>query len=376
MRTTLMTLTIGLFFLILGCRSSSYPKINEPGVSNVTYVGAFSNYGKVYRTTYAVLNRYAVIKYAHYSRGTIVAEFLTNREYLDKTRTVIYAHIKKRGKFLFDPKFYDVEIRVAKQMDTSEVNPLSKEVPPYRWRTFHFDQQLENKLLNEIKLALTRGGFYQKKNIYASGEEKEKPKELKTSKKKNGKTAPTSQNASSKERKNLQKVSSPKSPKPDQDTFVFHKREDKKAFQNYVILGATYANKGEWNMASLYFRSAILNLPNYQPAYYFLTTSYIGEEKYDLALETLAKGLGMKDHADPLYIAELFGKESRFIEIHRKLVGSPEKELLKAFLLLGINKKKEAKDTLAKIQSSYLKEMKQKLMELANQKDSSLRKYY
>lgn len=347
--------------VLMGCRGTSYPKLNQPGISNVTYVGAFSDYGRVYRVTYAVLNQYSLIKYAHYSRGSIVAELLTNREYLDKTRTMIYASVRKQGKSLFDPRYYDVEVRVVKQIDTSDANYFSNEVAPYRWRTVNFDQQLETKLLNEIKLAMTQDGYLKKKNILESGEGKG--------------SAPA---AAPKKKRVPLKSAAKKKETPIKENYVSHgtPKSEESNFNSYVLLGTAYTNKDRWEMAVVYFRSALAYMPNKQSGYYYLTTGYMGDQKYDMALETLGKGLGLNDTPDPVYLLELFASEDQFESLHKSLSGSPEKDVLRAFLCLGMGRNKEARQILSTVQKEELAPLVKKLDILAQKKNPSYRKMY
>ena len=129
-------------------------------------------------------------------------------------------------------------------------------------------------------------------------------------------------------------------------------------------------------MAVVYFRSALAYMPNKQAGYYYLTTCYMGDQKYDMALETLGKGLGLKDTPDPIYLLELFASEDQFESLKKTLSGSPEKDVLRAFLCLGMGRNKEALQILNTVQKEELAPLVKRLEILAQKKNPSYRKLY
>ena len=322
-------LALFLPLFLLSCKlPSSYPKPGEPGISDITYVEAFSNYRRVYETTYRVLNRYGVIKYAKYRQGIIVAELLTNREFFDKTRTVIHARIKRRGVFMFDPKYYDVEIRVVKQIDTSEVNPLSSVIPPYRWRNVHFDQELETFFLNEIKLALTKKGYFKKRPLPGP---KAKPKR----ERKKEKSFPTRERPSS------------------QEDYISFVKASFDEYEKYLEQGFQAARQGEWGVASIYFRSAISYQPKRLPAYAYLVTSLAAEGKEEEAFLLLKQMVKLS--LESFSLLSLFSsREEAQLFLRRFPKVTERQKMIYLFLLGGMGEQTKAKGFASRLRDQYL----------------------
>lgn len=102
-------------------------------------------YDQAWAAAEKVLKRYFPMVRAEQRTGQIVALTLPSSDIGRKTRQRIVAE-------LIDNRdgWYEVEVRVMNQLETSHANPVTKSQSGYEWKTISFDEALEGKLVNEI----------------------------------------------------------------------------------------------------------------------------------------------------------------------------------------------------------------------------------
>lgn len=130
-------------------------RVERPVVE--THDTAFGDYRQVFNTTYHVLNKYGVIQESSYHSGEITALVKEDTQLYDKTRQEIQARIRPFG------NSYEVQCRVLYKVEQSEPATFSDQFHPlYDWRTVGSDPQLEVRLNNEIRSALSDGAWDKK----------------------------------------------------------------------------------------------------------------------------------------------------------------------------------------------------------------------
>jgi tetratricopeptide (TPR) repeat protein len=156
-------LLIGVAVAVVGC-GNSHPNVRKnSSVSTVTFPVAFGNYSRVYNTTYHIVNRYSVVRKASYKQGVIEAELSQDTSLFEKTRRTILARLFDTG------DYWDVEVRVLIEVETSDVETLGEFQPRYKWQVVSYDQFLETRLNKEIKAALTGGAWESKAPLKYKG---------------------------------------------------------------------------------------------------------------------------------------------------------------------------------------------------------------
>ena len=103
-------------------------------------------YDRLWNAALEVMKKHFHVRYAEKKGGRIVADSMVRNTTGRKTRVKVEAKIVRD-----DDYFYDVEVRVTNQMDTSEPSALSRRQSRYLWYSVGFDQEAETKLVNEIK---------------------------------------------------------------------------------------------------------------------------------------------------------------------------------------------------------------------------------
>ena len=93
-----------------------------------------------------VMKQHFFVRHAEKTRGRIVAESPIRVAMLDKSRQKIESRILRDDDF-----YWDLEVRVTNQVDTSLPTHLARHQPRYVWRAVGFDHDMEAKLVNEIK---------------------------------------------------------------------------------------------------------------------------------------------------------------------------------------------------------------------------------
>jgi len=149
--------------LTAGC-ANNHPGRRVETPVNVTHEVAFGDYRRVFNTTYHILNRYGVVQNSSYRNGEITALIREDTQLFDKTRHTIQARIFDAG------DFYEVECRVTMAVEQSEVASFGDQyLPRYDWRTVSSDSQLEVRLNNEIRAALSGGAWQAKEPLVPEG---------------------------------------------------------------------------------------------------------------------------------------------------------------------------------------------------------------
>jgi len=102
-------------------------------------------YDHAWAAAQKVLKRYFPMVHADQGAGQIIALTLPSTDMGRKSRQRIVAELVDHR-----DGWYDVEVRVMNQLETSHANPGAKTQSGYTWRTMDFDEVLEGKLVNEI----------------------------------------------------------------------------------------------------------------------------------------------------------------------------------------------------------------------------------
>ena len=103
-------------------------------------------YDRLWNAALEVMKKHFHVRYAEKKGGRIVADSRIRNTTGRKTRVKVEAKIVRDDEY-----FYDVEVRVTNQIDTSEPSALSRRQSRYIWYSVGFDQDAETKLVNEIK---------------------------------------------------------------------------------------------------------------------------------------------------------------------------------------------------------------------------------
>lgn len=154
-----LLLPLALVATLGGCAANSQARRVETPV-NVTHEVAFGDYRRVYNTTYHIVNRYGVVQKSSYRYGEITALISEDNSLFDKTRRMIQARIVDNG------DYWDVQCRVLIAVEDSEVATFDDQFQPlYNWKTVSSDSQLEVRLNNEIRAALSGGAWEAKQPL-------------------------------------------------------------------------------------------------------------------------------------------------------------------------------------------------------------------
>jgi hypothetical protein len=145
---------LALLAACTGCQSGSSQTRRVETAVNVTHEVAFGDYRRVFNTTYHIVNRYGVVQTSSYKQGEITALVSEDTSLWDKTRKTIQARIIDTG------DYWDVQCRVLIAVEGSEIATFEEQFHPlYEWRTVASDPQLEVRLNNEIRAALSGGAW-------------------------------------------------------------------------------------------------------------------------------------------------------------------------------------------------------------------------
>jgi tetratricopeptide (TPR) repeat protein len=115
----------------------------------------------VFNTAYHIVNRYGVVQKSSYRYGEITALVSEDTSMWDKTRKIIQARIRDTG-----DHYWEVQCRVLISVEDSEVATFPDQFQPlYSWKTIASDPQLEVRLNNEIRAALSGGAWQSKEPL-------------------------------------------------------------------------------------------------------------------------------------------------------------------------------------------------------------------
>ncbi|MBI2195321.1 MAG: tetratricopeptide repeat protein [Planctomycetes bacterium] len=102
-------------------------------------------YDQAWAASQEVLKKYFTVKKTDYATGQVVAVTLPSSVTFPKTRQKVVAEIADHGE-----GWYEVEVRVMNQIETSTADPFSQQQSHYDWKTIDFDEGLETQLVDEI----------------------------------------------------------------------------------------------------------------------------------------------------------------------------------------------------------------------------------
>jgi hypothetical protein len=154
-----LILPLVLLVSLAGCQANNQVRRVETPV-NVTHEVAFSDYRRVYNTAYHIVNRYGVIQKKSYRYGEITALVSEDTSLWDKTRKTIQARVRDTG------DYWEVQCRVLIAIEDSDVATFPDQFQPlYSWKTIASDPQLEVRLNNEIRAALSGGAWEAKEPL-------------------------------------------------------------------------------------------------------------------------------------------------------------------------------------------------------------------
>jgi tetratricopeptide (TPR) repeat protein len=102
-------------------------------------------YDEAWTATQKVLKQYFPRVRAEERTGQIVAVSNLTTDMGRKTRQRVVAELVEAG-----DGWYEVEVRVMNQIETSYADPVSERQSSYKWQTIDFDEILEGRLVEEI----------------------------------------------------------------------------------------------------------------------------------------------------------------------------------------------------------------------------------
>ena len=103
---------------------------------------------RLWAASLQVMGKHFLVRHAAKSRGRIVADSRISSRRGPKSRVKVESRLMRD-----DEGFWDVEVRVTNQIETSEPTSIGRHQPRYQWQSAGFDHDAETKLVNEIKEA-------------------------------------------------------------------------------------------------------------------------------------------------------------------------------------------------------------------------------
>ena len=140
--------------LCLGCAERP-PLPEEAGYQAATApIPSYAEYKAVWQSTYKVMKGHFLIRISRFEDGMIVATSEIQAPSGTKQRLKVVAQVVEDEDGFFEP-----QVRVHEQVDTSIVTPFRAAVHSshYRWRDVGFNHQAEARLVEEIYREM-RGG--------------------------------------------------------------------------------------------------------------------------------------------------------------------------------------------------------------------------
>lgn len=255
---------------LAGCQANDQVRRVETPV-NVTHEVAFSDYRRVFNTAYHIVNRYGVVQASSYRYGEITALVSEDTSLWDKTRKTIQARVRDTG------DYWEVQCRVLIAIEDSDVATFPDQFQPlYSWKTIASDPQLEVRLNNEIRAALSGGAWQAKEPLLPKarvptasprkGWKKKQKKKKKTQTEADGEVSDWGDSS---------RTASAESPSPE-------------AFER---LGVERMRLGEYSNAARAFRAALETDEDSPFAQLLLAQALFSQKKFADASATLEAGL-------------------------------------------------------------------------------------
>lgn len=279
---------------LAGC-ANNYPVERIESPVNVTHEVAFGDYRRVFNTTYHIINRYGVVQTSSYSYGEVRALIGEDTSLFQKTRREIEARIIDAG------DYWDVQCRVLIKVEDSEPATFDDQFNPlYEWRTVASDSNLEVRLNNEIRAALSGGAWQVKEPLTPHAREPYVPSpEPKAGPAKSRTPRASQKGASPKGR------AAPRAPQtsPDDSSDPAEPETDEVAHGGLELaaaglpaaaferLGVSRLLRGDYPEAARAFEAALQTADGGPQASFLLGQAKLGEGDYALALGAVRRGL-------------------------------------------------------------------------------------
>ncbi len=260
----MLILPLTLLVTLAGCQANDQVRRVETPV-NVTHEVAFSDYRRVFNTAYHIVNRYGVVQASSYQYGEITALVSEDTSLWDKTRKTIQARVRDAG------DYWEVQCRVLIAIEDSEVATFPDQFQPlYSWKTIASDPQLEVRLNNEIRDALSGGAWQAKEPLVPKARVP-----MATPRKKTKKKARSDADGEVSDWGGARRTATADSPTPE-------------AFER---LGVERMRRGEYSNAARAFRAALEADGDSPFAQLLLAQALFSQKKFAAASVTLFAGL-------------------------------------------------------------------------------------
>lgn len=268
---------------LAGC-ANNYPVERIESPVNVTHEVAFGDYRRVFNTTYHILNRYGVVQTSSYRYGEVRALIGEDTSLFQKTRREIEARIVDAG------DYWDVQCRVLIKVEDSEPATFDDQFNPlYEWRTVASDSNLEVRLNNEIRAALSGGAWEVKEPLTPKAREAYAPA---PAAKPSPRAQPARRRAPSAKPAPEGTQSGPAEPETDE---VAHGALELSAAglpaAAFERLGVSRLLRGDYPEAARAFEAALATTDGERQASFLLAQAKLGEGDYALALGAVRRGL-------------------------------------------------------------------------------------
>jgi tetratricopeptide (TPR) repeat protein len=262
----MLILPLALLVTLAGCQANDQVRRVETPV-NVTHEVAFSDYRRVFNTAYHIVNRYGVVQTSSYRYGEITALVSEDTSLWDKTRKTIQARVRDAG------DYWEVQCRVLIAIEDSEVATFPDQFQPlYSWKTIASDPQLEVRLNNEIRDALSGGAWQAKEPLLPKARV----------------PAATPRKRTKKRKKSKADADGEVSDRADSGRTASAERPSPEAFER---LGVERMRRGEYTNAARAFQAALEADGDSPFAQLLLAQALFSQKKFADAAATLDAGL-------------------------------------------------------------------------------------